>query len=193
MTMIEPVIAASAKAAQVHQEMDNAYRQLADTLRERPDDDEALRAGDALADALGRRYERLCDEICRTETRTLEGVLAKLQCATQCIRDILPEGTDPEQACDIELRFVVALERDVRRLVARYAAQQGQPSSEGHPPEIEKLAQALGAGRRATLSKGLVALRDLRSIVGRWHQVGVKYFTRRRRPPPPLPFFFAHL
>jgi hypothetical protein len=45
-------------------------------------------------------------------------VLAKLQCATRCIRDIVPIGRDPEQACDIELRFVFAVERDVRRLVA---------------------------------------------------------------------------
>jgi hypothetical protein len=118
MTVVEPVIAASKKAAQVHQEMDEAYKQLAETLRERPDDEKALREGDALADALGRRYERLCDEICRAEARTFEGVLAKLQCATQCIRDVVPKGTDPEQTCDIELRFVFAMERDVRRLIA---------------------------------------------------------------------------
>jgi hypothetical protein len=55
---------------------------------------------------------------CRTEAATLEEVLAKLECATQCIRDIVPDGKDPEQACDIELRFVFALERDVGRLVA---------------------------------------------------------------------------
>jgi hypothetical protein len=118
MTVVEPVIAASKIAAQVHQEMDEAYQQLAETLRERPDDDKALRGGDAVADALGRRYERLCEDICRTEAKTFEGVLAKLQCATQCIWDILPNGTDPEQACDIELRFVFAVERDVRRLIA---------------------------------------------------------------------------
>jgi hypothetical protein len=49
---------------------------------------------------------------------TLDEVLVKLRCATQCIRDILPERTDPEKACDIELRFVFAVERDVRRLIA---------------------------------------------------------------------------
>src|SRR5215469_12001174 len=94
MIELEPVIAACQKAAQLHCQLNDAYRQLTEILRERPDDDAALRQGDALADAL-----------------------AKLECATQCIRDILPDGTDPEQACDIELRFVFALERDVRRLV----------------------------------------------------------------------------
>jgi hypothetical protein len=108
--------------------MDDAYRKLAETLRERPDDDKALRDGDALTDALGRRYERLCDEICRTEARTFEGVLAKLQCATRCIRDIVPDGRDPEQACDIELRFVFALERDVRRLTANARRNRRRPA-----------------------------------------------------------------
>jgi hypothetical protein len=46
-------------------------------------------------------------------------VLVKLQCATRCIRYIVPEGEDPEQACDIELRFVFAMERDVRRLMGK--------------------------------------------------------------------------
>ena len=45
MTVVEPVIAGSKKAAQVHHEMGEAYRQLAETLRERPDDDKALREG----------------------------------------------------------------------------------------------------------------------------------------------------
>jgi hypothetical protein len=44
-------------------------------------------------------------------------VLAKLRCATRCIRDALPPAVDPESACDIELRFVFALERDVTRLL----------------------------------------------------------------------------
>ena len=42
----------------------------------------------------------------------------RLRCATRCIRDIVPDERDPEQACDIELRFVFAVERDVRRLIA---------------------------------------------------------------------------
>ena len=45
-------------------------------------------------------------------------MLAKLRCATRCIRDTVPEGKDPERVCDIELRFVFALERDVARLIA---------------------------------------------------------------------------
>ena len=49
---------------------------------------------------------------------SLEGVLAKLRCATGCIRDIAPEGKDPEKVCDIDLWFVFALERDIRRLLA---------------------------------------------------------------------------
>ena len=31
----------------------------------------------------------------------------------------MPEGKDPERVCDIELRFVFALERDVARLLAQ--------------------------------------------------------------------------
>jgi len=49
---------------------------------------------------------------------TLEGVLAKLRCATRCIRDIMPNGK-AELACDIELRLVFAVERDVERLLSR--------------------------------------------------------------------------
>jgi hypothetical protein len=106
------------EARQLHQKMDAAYHRLAKIMRERPADDLALSCAQAEADALGKRYERLCDRICRTEAATLEEVLAKLECATQCIRDIVPDGKDPEQACDIELRFVFTLERDVGRLIA---------------------------------------------------------------------------
>jgi hypothetical protein len=52
-------------------------------------------------------------------------VLAKLQCATRCIRDIVPEAADPEEDRDIELRFVFAVERDVRRLVAATRSSKG--------------------------------------------------------------------
>jgi hypothetical protein len=106
------------EAQRFHQKMDVAYERLARTLRQHPADDEALSRAQGQADALGKRYERLCERICRTDAATLDEVLAKLQCAAQCIRDIVPEGTDPEQACDIELRFVFAVERDVRRLMA---------------------------------------------------------------------------
>jgi hypothetical protein len=129
----EPVIALSDVVARLHHEMDNAYQYLAKALCERPDNEQALSRAQSQAESLGKRYDRLCDQICRTEVTTLEGVLAKLQCATQCIRDIVPEGTAPEQACDIELRFVFALERDVRRLVAEAAAQRKQPSSSRKP------------------------------------------------------------
>jgi hypothetical protein len=98
--------------------MESAYEHLSAVLRVQPGDECAVSEAQASADALGKRYEQTCDEICKTPAGNLEGVLAKLQCATQCIRDILPEGTDPEQACDIELRFVFAVERDVRRLIA---------------------------------------------------------------------------
>jgi hypothetical protein len=87
-------------------------------LRARPRDERAIGEAQAQADALGQQYEQACDEIYKTPATSLQGLLAKLQCATRCIQDILPEGTDPEQACDIELRFVFAVERDVRRLIA---------------------------------------------------------------------------
>jgi hypothetical protein len=112
------VIAFWQKAREIHQHMGAAYDDLTKVLRERPADNEGLSRAQAKADALGTRYERFCDRICRTEATTLEGVLAKLECAKQCIRDIVPDGTDPEETCDIELRFVFAVERDVRRLIA---------------------------------------------------------------------------
>jgi hypothetical protein len=127
------VIARWHEAKRLHRRMDHSYERLARTLRERPADDEALSRAQAQADALGKRYERACERICRAEAATLDAVLAKLECAMRCIRDIVPDGTDPEQACDIELRFVFAVERDVRRLVAEAAAQRKQPSSSRKP------------------------------------------------------------
>ena len=106
------------QAVRLHQEMSLAYDRIGETRRQQPGDDAALSQAQARAEALGRRYERLCERIYRAEPRTLEGVLAKLRCATRCIRDTVPEGKDPEHVCDIELRFVFALERDVARLVA---------------------------------------------------------------------------
>ena len=103
----------------LHQEMSFAYDRIGETRRERSGDDGALLAAQARAEALGHRYERLCERIRQAEPRTLEGVLAKLRCATRCIRDTVPEGKDPERVCDIELRFVFALERDVARLLAQ--------------------------------------------------------------------------
>jgi hypothetical protein len=109
--------------------MDDAYERLARTLCEHPADAEILSRAQAQADALGKRYERLCERICRTEAASIEGVLAKLECAARCIRDTLPDGKDPEQAGDIELRFVFAVERDVRRLIAdpRRRGKRGRP------------------------------------------------------------------
>jgi hypothetical protein len=114
----EPVIALYERVARLHHTMDDAYGRLAKALRERRGGEQSLSRAQSGADSVGKTYERLCDRICRTEATSLEGVLAKLQCATQCIRDTVPEGIDPEQACDIELRFVFAVERDVRRLIA---------------------------------------------------------------------------
>jgi hypothetical protein len=114
----EPVIVLCDGVVRLHHQMEDAYERLAKTLSERPGDEQALSRAQSRADVLGKRYERLCDRICRTEAATLDGVLAKLQCATRCIRDIVPEGKDPELACDIELRFAFAVERDVRRLIA---------------------------------------------------------------------------
>ena len=114
---IETVITLCCRAVRLHGEMRCAYDRIGQTQRERPGDDGAIREAQARADMLGRRYERLCERIYQAEPRTLEGVLAKLRCATRCIRDIVPEDQDPERVCDIELRFLFALERDVEQLV----------------------------------------------------------------------------
>jgi hypothetical protein len=106
------------QAVRLHRKMSLAYDRIGDAWREPPGDDAALSQAQVRAEALGRRYERLCERIYRAEPRTLEGVLAKLRCATRCIRDAVPEGKDPEHVSDIELRFVFALERDVARLIA---------------------------------------------------------------------------
>ena len=116
--MRDSVLPLCQDAQRHHLQMESAYEHLSAVLRVQPGDECAVSEAQASADALGKWYEQTCDEICKTPAGSLEGVLAKLQCATQCIRDILPEGTDPEQACDIELRFVFAVERDVRRLIA---------------------------------------------------------------------------
>ncbi|HEV2549955.1 MAG TPA: hypothetical protein VGU20_21775 [Stellaceae bacterium] len=114
----DPAIALWQDARRRHDQMDAAYRHLSAVLRAQPRNEQAIGEAQARADALGQRYEQACDEVYKLPATSLEGVLAKLHCATQCIRDILPEGADPEQTCDIELRFVFALERDVRRLIA---------------------------------------------------------------------------
>jgi hypothetical protein len=98
--------------------MDASYNNVSAAVRDHPAASALIADAQAAADDLGRQYDELCNRICKTEARTLAGVFAKLQCATRCIRDVLPDGKDPEQACDIELRFVFAVERDVRRLIA---------------------------------------------------------------------------
>jgi hypothetical protein len=98
--------------------MDASYNDVSAAVRDHSAAGALIADAQAAADNLGRQYDQLCDRICKTEARTLAGVFAKLQCATRCIRDVLPDGKDPEQVCDIELRFVFAVERDVRRLMA---------------------------------------------------------------------------
>jgi hypothetical protein len=114
----DPVVGLWQDARRRYRQMHAAYNCLSAVLRARPVDDRAASEAQARADALGTLYEQSCDRVYNTEASSLEGVLAKLQCARQCIRDIVPEGTDPEPTCDIELRFVFAVERDVRRLIA---------------------------------------------------------------------------
>ena len=129
---VETVITLCCRAVRLHREMSHAYDRIGETRRERPGDHGAIREAQQRADVLGRRYERLCERIYQAEPRTLEGVLAKLRCATRCIRDIVPEGKDPERGCDIELRFVFALERDVERLMTQ-ARRNGRPRGQAHP------------------------------------------------------------
>ena len=77
--------------------MSRAYDQIAET---RPGGEGALMRAQAQADEVGQHYEQLCERICLAEPRTLKGVLAKLRCATRCIRDIVPEGEEPERVGD---------------------------------------------------------------------------------------------
>jgi hypothetical protein len=127
----DPVITLCEAAHRLYPAVDASYNLLSKIACERPDDDHAIGEAQARADALGRRYEQLCERICNSEARTLEGVLAKLRCATRCIRDIMPNGKDAELACDIELRLVFAVERDVERLLSR--ARLKHPSSAQAP------------------------------------------------------------
>ncbi|HTU00881.1 MAG TPA: hypothetical protein VMG58_03655 [Candidatus Sulfotelmatobacter sp.] len=97
--------------------MDAAYDRLDELLRERPTDDNSISKAHSEAEALGQEYAELCERMCKTDARTLEGVRAKLRCAARCIRDTVPPANDPELTCDIELRLVFSLERDLEKLL----------------------------------------------------------------------------
>ena len=132
------------EAQRLHQRMDDEYERMARVPGEGAADDHSLRRAQVQADVLGKRYERLCERICRSDAPSFEDVLAKLQCATQCIREILPEGTDPEQDCDIELRFVFAVQRDVRRLIAKARRSQDRRRPGPIPRNREPTSSARG-------------------------------------------------
>ena len=134
----DAVIALWQRAVRLHREMSRAYDRIGEAQRGRPGDEGAIRKAQERADQLGRRYERICERIYKSEPRTLEGVLVKLRCATQCIRDTVPAGEDPERMCDIELRFVFALERDVARL-SRAATNKTCVGSMGKAGELRAL------------------------------------------------------
>jgi hypothetical protein len=114
----DPVVALWGAARRLHPRLDAAYDRVDALLRERPNDDEAIGKAHAEADRLGQAYTDLCERICQTEALTFKGVLAKLRCAARCIRDTVPPTNDPELTCDIELRLVFSLERDLERLLA---------------------------------------------------------------------------
>jgi len=114
----DPVVALWGAAQRLHPRMDAAYDRVDSLFRERPNDDTSISKAHAEADRLGQAYTDLCERICRTEAHTFKGVLAKLRCAARCIRDTVPPTKDPELACDVELRLVFSLERDLERLLA---------------------------------------------------------------------------
>jgi hypothetical protein len=60
-TISDSVLVCWREAYRLHEEIDRAYDRLGRILRERPADDEALSRAQAQADALGKRYERLCE------------------------------------------------------------------------------------------------------------------------------------
>jgi hypothetical protein len=114
----DPIIALWEAAQRLYPRMETAYDQLDALLRERPNDDLSVSKAHDQAEALGQEYAEQCERICRTKARTLEGVLAKLRCAARCIRDTVPPANDPELTCDIELRLVFSLLRDLELLLA---------------------------------------------------------------------------
>ncbi len=115
---IDPVIALWEAARHLHPQMVAAYDRLDALLREPPNDHQPVTKAHDQAEALGQEYTELCERICKTKARTLEGVLAKLKCAARCIRDTVPPANDPALTCDIELRFVFSLEQDLEWLLA---------------------------------------------------------------------------
>jgi hypothetical protein len=115
---VDPVVALWGAARRLHSRMDAAYDRVDALLRERPNDDASISKAHAEADRLGQAYADLCERICMTEAPSLKGVLAKLRCAARCTRDTVPPTNDPELTCDIELRLVFSLERDLERLLA---------------------------------------------------------------------------
>jgi hypothetical protein len=114
----DPVIALWDAARRLHPRMEAAYDRLDALLREHPNDDRSASKAHDQAEALGQEYAELCERICKTKAQTLEGVLAKLRCAARCIRDTVPPANDPERTCDIELRLVFSLQRDLEWLLA---------------------------------------------------------------------------
>jgi hypothetical protein len=114
----DPVVPLWEAAQRLHHRMNAAYNRLDALLHERPDDDASISEAHAEAETLGREYSDLCERICMSGARTPEGLRAKLQCAVQCIRDTVPLSSDPEVTCDIELRLVFSLRRDLETLLA---------------------------------------------------------------------------
>ena len=113
----DPVIPLCRDATRLHLKMESSYYNLYMMVRHSSNEG-AIRRAQAQADAIGRRYQQLCERIYNTRPMTLQGLLAKIRCATRCVRDALPRGADPEAACDIEVRFVLALERDLDRMLS---------------------------------------------------------------------------
>jgi hypothetical protein len=113
----DPVEALWQAAQRLYRRMDGAYTRLDALLRQRPNDHKSISKAQGQAEALGQEYAELCERICKTDARTLKGVLAKLRCATHCVRDIVPPAKDLELVCDIELRLVFSLQRDLERIL----------------------------------------------------------------------------
>jgi hypothetical protein len=113
----DPVVVLWEAVQRLHPRMDAAYDRLDALLRERPTDDHSISKAHGEAEALGQEYAELCERMCKTDARTLKGVRAKLRCAARCIRDTVPPANDPELTCDIELRLVFSLERDLEKLL----------------------------------------------------------------------------
>ena len=81
----EPLIALWNAAQRLHQRMNAAYDRVDTLLRDCPHDDESVGNAHWPGGCTGAGIADVCERICKTEARTLEGGAAKLRCAARVL------------------------------------------------------------------------------------------------------------